>query len=102
VARSTHIGSFHDVLIRPVVSEKTYSRIDEGHYTFVVDPRTSKIQVKKAVESIFGVKVIKVNTLNRRGKTFRTRYGVGRRKNIKHAIVILAKGQTIDVFGAQV
>jgi large subunit ribosomal protein L23 len=102
MANSAHTASFHDVLLRPVVSEKTYSRIDEGHYTFVVDPKTTKVQVKKAVESIFGVKVIKVNTLNRAGKTFRTRYGVGKRKDIKHAIVILAKGQTIDVFGAQV
>jgi large subunit ribosomal protein L23 len=67
----------------------------------VVDPKTTKTQVKKAVEKIFGVKVVKVNTLNRKGKTFRTRFGIGKRKDIKHAIVILAKGQTIDVFGAQ-
>jgi large subunit ribosomal protein L23 len=94
-------SDLHDVLIRPVVSEKSYTRIDEGKYTFVVDPKTTKSQVKRAVEKIFGVKVVKVNTLNRPGKTFRTRYGTGKRKAIKHAIVSLAEGQAIDVFGSQ-
>ncbi|MDR2538207.1 MAG: 50S ribosomal protein L23 [Bifidobacteriaceae bacterium] len=94
-------SSLHDVLLRPVVSEKSYNRIDQGKYTFVVDPKTTKSQVKKAVEKVFGVKVTKVNTLNRIGKTYRTRFGTGKRKNIKHAIVTLAPGQMIDVFGSQ-
>ncbi|MGC1209418.1 MAG: 50S ribosomal protein L23 [Ornithinimicrobium sp.] len=87
-----------DVLISPVVSEKSYSLLDQGKYTFVVDPRSNKSEVKRAVESIFGVKVESVHTLNRRGKTRRTRFGTGKRKDTKRAIVTLKEG-TIDIFG---
>lgn len=87
-----------DVLISPVVSEKSYSLLDQGKYTFVVDPRSNKSEIKKAVESVFGVKVESVHTMNRRGKARRTRFGTGRRKDTKRAIVTLKEG-TIDIFG---
>ena len=87
-----------DIILKPVVSEKSYGLIDEGKYTFLVDPRASKTEIKLAIEKIFGVKVASVNTLNRQGKARRTRTGVGRRKNTKRAIVSLREG-TIDIFG---
>ncbi len=88
-----------DVIVAPVVSEKSYNLIDEGKYTFIVDPRSNKTEIKNAIEAIFDVKVETVNTVNRAGKTRRTRYGLGKRKNTKRAIVTLRPGQTIDIFG---
>ena len=90
-----------DVIISPVVSEKSYGLIDEGKYTFIVDPRANKTEIRLAVEKIFGVKVSSVNTQNRRGKVKRTRFGEGRRKSTKRAIVTLSEG-TIDIFGAPI
>ncbi|GAA5167536.1 50S ribosomal protein L23 [Ornithinimicrobium tianjinense] len=87
-----------DILLAPVVSEKSYALLDQGKYTFIVDPRANKSEIKKAVESIFGVKVSSVHTLNRQGKTRRTRFGLGKRKDTKRAIVTLREG-TIDIFG---
>ncbi|RZS56469.1 LSU ribosomal protein L23P [Microcella putealis] len=88
-----------DVIIAPVVSEKSYALIDDGKYTFLVDPRANKTEIKFAIEKIFGVKVASVNTLNRTGKTRRTRFGTGKRKDTKRAIVTLKSG-TIDIFTA--
>jgi large subunit ribosomal protein L23 len=88
-----------DVILRPVVSEKSYSLIDEGKYTFEVDPRSNKTEIKQAVEHIFKVKVASVNTLNRVGKERRTRFGIGKRKDVKRAIVTLKSG-TIDIFSS--
>jgi len=90
-----------DILVAPVVSEKSYGLLDEGKYTFIVDPRANKTEIKIAVEKIFGVKVESVNTINRQGKSRRTRTGVGRRKNTKRAIVTLREG-SIDIFGGPV
>ena len=90
-----------DILLAPVVSEKSYGLLDEGKYTFVVDPRANKTEIKIAVERIFGVKVDSVNTLNRKGKTRRTKFGLGKRKNTKRAIVTLKEG-SIDIFGGSV
>ncbi|NIZ92396.1 50S ribosomal protein L23 [Kineococcus rubinsiae] len=87
-----------DILIAPVVSEKSYGLIDEGKYTFIVDPGANKTEIKIAVEKVFGVKVSSVNTANRQGKTRRTRNGIGKRKDTKRAIVTLREG-TIDIFG---
>ena len=87
-----------DILIAPVVSEKSYGLLDEGKYTFLVDPRANKTEIKIAVEKVFGVKVKSVNTLNRQGKTRRTRFGIGKRKDTKRAVVTLQDG-TIDIFG---
>ena len=89
----------HDILVAPIVSEKSYGLLDEGKYTFLVDPRANKTEIKIAVEKVFGVKVASVNTINRKGKARRTRTGVGRRKNTKRAIVTLSEG-SIDIFGA--
>jgi large subunit ribosomal protein L23 len=90
-----------DILLAPVVSEKSYSLLDENKYTFIVDPRANKTEIKIAVEQVFGVKVSSVNTINRQGKSRRTRFGTGRRKNTKRAIVTLREG-TIDIFGGPV
>jgi large subunit ribosomal protein L23 len=88
------------VLIRPVVSEKTYGLMDKGTYVFVVDPRATKIDVRNAVERAFNVKVVNVNTLNRKGKATRNRRtGVtGERASTKRAIVTLRTGDTINLF----
>ena len=90
----------HNVLIRPVVSEKSYALMDEGVYVFVVDPSATKIDVRRAVESAFGVRVANVNTLNRKGKIKRNRRSntVGHRADTKRAIVTLADGDSIDLF----
>jgi len=90
-----------DILLAPVVSEKSYGLLDEGKYTFIVDPRANKTEIKIAVENVFGVKVDSVNTLNRQGKTRRTKFGLGKRKNTKRAIVTLKEG-SIDIFGGSV
>jgi large subunit ribosomal protein L23 len=87
-----------DILLAPVVSEKSYGLLDEGKYTFLVDPRANKTEIKVAVEQVFGVKVASVNTINRQGKKRRTRVGVGKRKDTKRAVVTLKDG-TIDIFG---
>jgi large subunit ribosomal protein L23 len=88
-----------DILVKPVVSEKSYALLDEGKYTFVVLPTANKTQIKQAVESVFSVKVTGVNTINRQGKRKRTRTGFGKRANTKRAIVTLAEGDRIDIFG---
>ncbi len=88
------------IIIRPVVSEKSYGLLDSGVYTFVVDPRASKIEISDAVETIFNVQVAKVNTLNRKGKRKRNRKSqtFGQRPDTKRAIVTLAAGGRIDLF----
>ena len=96
---ATTIKDPRDVIIAPVVSEKSYGLIDEGRYTFFVAPDSNKTQIKYAVEQIFGVKVDSVHTLNRKGKTRRTRFGLGKRKDTKRAIVTLKSG-SIDIFTA--
>jgi large subunit ribosomal protein L23 len=87
-----------DIIIKPIVSEKSYGLIDEGKYTFEVDPRSNKTEIKNAIEKIFDVKVASVNTANRAGKSRRTTFGLGKRKDTKRAIVTLREG-TIDIFG---
>ena len=92
-----------DILLRPVVSEKSYGLLDEGKYTFIVAPDANKTQIKQAVEEVFRVKVAGVNTLNRQGKRRRTRFGWGKRVDTKRAIVTLAEGsEPIDIFGGPV
>ena len=87
-----------DVILAPVVSEKSYALLDEGRYTFVVHPSSNKTEIKEAIQSIFGVKVANVNTLNRKGKRKRFGLTMGQRRNQKRAIVTLAEGETIDIF----
>ena len=86
-----------DVIIKPIVSEKSYALIDMGKYTFEVAPGSNKTEIKQAIERIFNVKVASVNTLNRVGKATRTKFGMGKRKDTKRAIITLKSG-TIDLF----
>ena len=89
-----------DVIIKPVVSEKSYALLDEGVYTFVVHPDANKTEIRQAVESIFSVRVEKVNTLNRKGKRKRQRrrWTMGQRADTKRAIVTLKGDDRIDLF----
>jgi large subunit ribosomal protein L23 len=88
------------LLLRPVVSEKSYALMQEGRYVFVVAPHATKSEVRRAVEDVFGVRVEKVNTLNRKGKLRRNRRTntSGRGASTKRAVVTLAEGDRIDLF----
>jgi large subunit ribosomal protein L23 len=90
-----------DVILEPVVSEKSYSLLDSNAYTFLVHPRANKTEIRQAVEQIWGVRVTKVNTNNRRGKAKRFRFVEGRRANTKRAVVKLAEGDKIEIFEQQ-
>jgi len=98
---STLHKDHRDILLAPVVSEKSYGLLDQGKYTFVVDPEANKTEIRQAVEKVFNVKVASVNTINRQGKRRRTRVGTGKRKDTKRAVVTLKDG-TIDIFGGPV
>ena len=90
----------HDIILAPVVSEKSYQLIEDNNtYTFEVDPHATKGQIRDAVEQVFAVKVLRVNTMNRQGKRKRYGYKFGRRKDVKRAVVTLAEGDSIDLFG---
>lgn len=97
---ATKIRDHRDILLAPVVSEKSYALLDENKYTFLVAPGANKTEIKIAVEKVFAVKVLNVNTINRIGKKRRTRFGIGKRPDTKRAIVTVAEGQRIDLFGA--
>ena len=97
---SVKIRNHRDILLAPVVSEKSYSLLDENKYTFLVAPEANKTEIKIAVETVFGVKVTGVNTINRQGKVRRTRRGFGKRPDTKRAIVTVADGERIDIFSA--
>ncbi len=89
-----------DIIIAPVLSEKTYGLMEQNTYTFYVDKSANKTQIKIAVEQIFGVDVASVNTVNREGKRKRSRTGYGKRKDTKRAYVTLRDGSdSIDIFG---
>ena len=94
------IRDHRDILLAPVVSEKSYALLDENKYTFVVAPDANKTEIKIAVEAVFDVHVTNVNTINRQGKKRRTRAGTGKRPDTKRAIVTVADGQRIDIFSA--
>mgnify|MGYP000492392367 CR=1 FL=1 len=87
-----------DVIIRPIVSEKSYAGIERNTYTFLVDPRANKTEIKEAVQKIWGVRVVSVNTLNRRGKVKRRGFTRGKRPDQKRAVVTLAPGESIEIF----
>lgn len=90
----------HDVILGPVVSEKSFDLIEAYNtYSFLVDPRSNKTEIRQSVEAIFEVRVVSVNTYNRRGKMKRTRRTLGKRKDTKRALVTLAEGESIDLFG---
>jgi large subunit ribosomal protein L23 len=88
-----------DVILAPVISEKSYGLLDENKYTFIVAPDANKTEIKIAVEKVFGVRVLSVNTLNRQGKRKRAKGGFGQRKATKRAIVSVAPGDRIEIFG---
>jgi large subunit ribosomal protein L23 len=90
--------SVRDVILRPIVSEKSYSGLENNSYTFLVDPRANKTEIKEAVQAIWRVRVTSVNTLRRRGKVKRTRYTLGKRPDEKRAVVTLAEGDSIEIF----
>ena len=91
-----------DVVIRPIVSEKSYAGLEAGAYTFLVARDANKTEIKEAVQQIWNVRVLSVNTINRKGKTKRSRLGVtGRRPDQKRAVVTLAAGDTIEIFEAK-
>lgn len=89
-----------DIIFRPVISEKSYGLLDDNKYTFIVDKRANKTQIKQAIEGIFDVKVLGVNTMNRQGKRKRRGLIVGKRPDTKRAIVTLAEGDEIALFDA--
>ncbi len=89
-----------DVIIRPVVSEKSYAGLENNTYTFLVDPRSNKTEIKEAIQKIWDVRVLSVNTINRKGKVKRRRFTQGKRPDQKRAIVTLAEGDSIEIFEA--
>ena len=96
------IADPRDIIVAPVVSEKSYSVLDQNWYTFLVRPDANKTQIKIAIQQIFNVRVLTVNTANREGKRKRTRTGFGQRKATKRAMVKLADGDRIEAFGGPV
>ena len=99
---STLHKDHRDILLAPVVSEKSYALLDANKYTFLVHPDANKTEIKIAVEKVFGVRVERVNTLSRQGKRKRTKRGFGKRKDTKRAVVSLAAGDRIEIFGGPV
>jgi large subunit ribosomal protein L23 len=95
------VKSPRDVIIRPIVSEKSYAGLEHNSYTFLVSKGSNKTEIKEAVQQIWNVHVLNVNTLTRKGKTKRTRFAKGKRPDHKHAIVTLAEGDTIEIFEAK-
>jgi len=92
------VKTTRDVIIRPVVSEKSYAGLERNTYTFLVDQRANKTEIKEAIQKIWNVQVLSVNTLMRRGKVKRRRYTQGKRADQKRAIVTLSEGDTIEIF----
>ena len=90
-----------DVILAPVVSEKSYGLIDNNAYTFMVHPKANKTEIRQAVETIWDVRVVSVNTINRKGKTKRFRFTEGKRSDTKRAIVKLREGDKIELFEQQ-
>jgi large subunit ribosomal protein L23 len=90
-----------DVVIRPIVSEKSYAGLERNTYTFLVAPGSNKTEIKEAIQQIWNVRVTNVNTINRKGKVKTTRFAKGRRPDQKRAVVTLAAGDTIEIFEAK-
>jgi len=92
------VKTTRDIIIRPLVSEKSYAGLERNTYTFLVDPRAKNTEIKEAIQKIWNVQVLSVNTLMRRGKVKRRRYTQGKRADQKRAIVTLSEGDTIEIF----
>jgi large subunit ribosomal protein L23 len=95
------VKSPRDIVIRPIVSEKSYSGLEENAYTFLVAPSANKTEIKEAIQQIWNVHVEDVRTMNRKGKVKRTRLGSGRRPDQKRAVVKLRAGDSIEIFEAR-
>jgi large subunit ribosomal protein L23 len=95
------VKSPRDVILKPVVSEKSYALLDRNTYTFIVRPDANKTEIKEAVQAIFSVRVTNVNTLHRKGKRKRTRQVMGVRKSTKRALVTLHPDDKIELFEAK-
>ena len=91
----------HEIIIRPIVSERSFDLMEENKYTFEVARDANKYQIKDAVEEIFNVKVVRVNTMSVKPKTKRVRYIAGKTRSWKKAIVTLAPGEQIEIFATQ-
>jgi len=92
------VKSPRDVIIRPVVSEKSYAGLEANRYTFLVHPEANKTEIKEAIQKIWNVQVVGVNTMKRKGKVKRSRSVTGRRTDQKRAVVTLAAGDSIEIF----
>jgi large subunit ribosomal protein L23 len=92
------VKTARDVIFRPVVSEKSYAGLEQNTYTFLVDRRANKTEIKEAIQTIWDVRVTSVRTLNRKGKVKRRRFTKGKRADEKRAIVTLAEGDSIEIF----
>jgi large subunit ribosomal protein L23 len=92
------VKSPRDVIIRPIVSEKSYAGLEANRYTFLVHPDANKTEIKEAIQKIWNVRVLGVNTMNRKGKVKKQRYVTGRRSDQKRAVVTLAAGDSIEIF----
>jgi large subunit ribosomal protein L23 len=92
------VKSPRDVIIRPMVSEKSYAGLEQNRYTFLVTRDSNKTEIKEAVQQIWNVRVLRVNTMNRKGKEKRFRYTRGKRPDQKMAVVTLAEGESIEIF----
>jgi large subunit ribosomal protein L23 len=95
------VNSPRDVVIRPIVSEKSYAGLELNTYTFLVAPGSNKTEIKQAIQQIWNVRVLKVTTMNRKGKVKQSRMGTGRRPDQKRAIVTLQAGDSIEIFEAK-
>lgn len=96
------MNSVYNVIVRPVVSERSYDLMEQGKYTFEVAKDAPKEEIAAAVEKLFNVHVVKVNTMNVSGKKKRLRYATpGTTRAWKKAVVTVAPGETIEIFGNQ-
>ncbi|WP_154052322.1 50S ribosomal protein L23 [Olsenella uli] len=95
------MNSAYEVIIRPIVSERSFDLMNENKYTFEVAKNAPKEEIRAAIQKLFGVRVLKVNTINVKPKRKRVRYQVGMTRSWKKAVVTLAPGDTIEVFGKQ-
>jgi large subunit ribosomal protein L23 len=95
------VKSPRDIVIRPVVSEKSYAGLEGNSYTFLVAPGANKTEIKEAIQQIWNVHVESVRTMNRKGKVKQTRLGAGRRPDQKRAVVKLRTGDSIEIFEAK-
>ena len=93
------MNSAYNVIIRPIVSERSYDLMEQGKYTFEVAKTAGKEEIAEAVEKLFGVHVVKVNTMNVKPKNKRVRYVAGKTRSWKKAVVTVAEGDTIEIFG---